>query len=198
MEKNIKDSRELIEENIKKIESIEKDLKEENIFLFLLYGTWKSLENAVSKALKLLWYEVSNYNDWILELDQIIETNDGRRFIWECKWREWNVDIKDFRQLFESTQRDYERDEITERAIWILFWNTERLKPLEERWSEAFTTKVLTSAKASNIILVKTPDLFFAIKYIIDNPNDEEFKEKCRNAIETSQWKIVEFPKPKE
>lgn len=197
-ENNLRNSYEEIDKQNKLIETYKKDIQEESKMFGLLYWTWDSLEYAVTKWLELLWYNVSDYDDWILELDQVIESPDWKRYIWECKWKEWNVDIKDLRQLFESTQRDYERDEITEKAIWILFWNTERLKPLEERWSEAFTTKVLTSAKASNIILVKTPDLFFAVKYIIDNPDDEEFKEKCREAIETSQWKIVEFPKPTE
>jgi len=182
----------------KNIDDMKLEIKEEKKLQNLICGTWKPLENAVIKALELLWYKVRNYNDWVLEIDQVIETTEWKIFIWECKWKEWNVDIIDFRQLYESKDRFYELESVTEVPWWILFWNTERLKPLEERKLDSFTKKALDSAKASNIILVKTPDLFFAVKYIIDNPDDEEFKEKCREAIETSQWKIVEFPKPTE
>ncbi len=198
IEKEIEKSNLEIQKLQKNIDDMKLEIKEEKKLQNLICGTWKPLENAVIKALELLWYKVRNYNDWVLEIDQVIETTEWKIFIWECKWKEWNVDIIDFRQLYESKDRFYELESVTEVPWWILFWNTERLKPLEERKLDSFTKKALDSAKASNIILVKTPDLFFAVKYIIDNPDDEEFKEKCREAIETSQWKIVEFPKPTE
>lgn len=198
IERGIEESKLEMEKLQANIEKWRSEIREEKKLLTLIYWTGKSLENAVSKSLEILWYKVTNYNDWELEIDQVIETSEWKIFIWECKWKEWSVDITDFRQLYESKDRFYELENIKEIPWWILFWNTERLKHLEERWSESFTKKALDSAKASNIVLIRTSDLFFAVKYIIDNPWDENYKERCREAIETSQWKIVEFPEPTE
>lgn len=196
IECNLKKSHEEMTKQIQLIEIYNHNIQDESKMFSLLFWTWKQLEFAVTKWLELLWYKVSNYDDWELEIDQVIETPEWKIFIWECKWKEWLVDIKDFRQLYESKDRFHELESVIEVPWWILFWNTERLKPLLKRWIESFTKKALASAKASKIILIRTPDLFFAVKYIIDNPENEEFKEKCRQAIETSQWKIVEFPEP--
>jgi len=189
-----------IQENNTKIEQIEidnkekeKQLEEENILKWLLFEQWKSLEKSVIKALEVLGYQAEGYDDWELELDQIILSPEGYRFIGECEWKDKKaIDIKKFRQLFESLHADFERDEVEEKAFGILFWNPERLLEPTKRTLD-FTVKCKKSAEREKIALIKTIDLFRVCKYLNDNKN-KVYKKACRDAIYNWLEWVVIFP----
>jgi hypothetical protein len=158
----------------------------------LLFGTGKPLEAAVITALQLLGYAAENYNDGELELDQVIISPEGGRFIGECEGKDnAAVNIDKFRQLADNIQTDLQRDEIETPAIGILFGNGFRLVHPNVR-QEQVTQKCLTNAKRGTI-LVRTTDLYQICGYLQEN-DDETYKRACRDAILDAVGRIVKFP----
>jgi len=190
----------LIQKNEKRIEDINSkireqhlELTEENVLKDLLFEQGKPLENAVTKALTILGYEAENYDDGVLELDQIIISPEKQRFIGECEGKDSkDINITKFRQLLESLNADFARDEVQEKAFGILFGNPQRLEEPMKRTLD-FTQKCKTGAEREKIALVKTVELFFVVKYLQEHEN-EEFKKACRDAIYNGLGKVVEFP----
>lgn len=159
----------------------------------LLFEKGKALENAITTALKILGYEAENYNDGNLELDHVITSPEGDRFIGEAEGKDTSaINIDKFRQLAVNIQEDLQRDEVENSAIGILFGNGFRLTKPSER-TEQFTTKCINTAKSSNCVLVRTVDLFNVAKYIKES-GDENFAKSCRNAIKNSIGKIADLP----
>ena len=170
-------------------------LRKEKQLKGLLFEKGKPLENAVIEALKILGYMAENYDDGNLELDQVIVDPDGERYIGETEGKDSKaINIVKFRQLQSSMQEYLEREDVTGPASGILFGNGFRFTHPEKR-EKPFTKKCLEGAKAQNLILVRTPDLFKAAKYLREN-GDEEFARKCRKAILRSRGKTVRFPEP--
>ncbi|NUJ97646.1 hypothetical protein HGA92_02550 [Candidatus Gracilibacteria bacterium] len=194
IEKEIEKNEIEIEKIKSKNKKLNGELENENILKDLLFEQGKPLENAVIKALHILDYEAENYNDGELELDQVILSPEKHRFIGECEGKDNKViDITKFRQLLESLNADFARDDVEEKALGILFGNPERLKNPTERTLD-FTQKCKIGADREKIALVKTFDLFVVVNYLNENKN-ENFKKACRQAILDGLGKIVEFPK---
>ncbi|MBK5192569.1 MAG: hypothetical protein JJE07_05040 [Flavobacteriaceae bacterium] len=172
--------------------TLKEELSKENKIKDLLFEQGTPLENSVTEALQMLGYEAENYDDGVLELDQVINSPEKHRFIGECEGRDSkDINITKFRQLLESLNADFAREEILEKAYGILFGNPQRLIDPELRELD-FTEKCKIGAKREKIALVKTTDLFKIIKYLKEQ-DDEEFK--CRRAIFKGLGKIVQFPK---
>lgn len=159
----------------------------------LLFENGKVLENAIKSALEILGYKAKNYNDGTLEMDHIITSPEGDRFIGEAEGKDTSaVSIDKFRQLATNIHEDLQRDEVKEPAIGILFGNGFRLTKPTER-AEQFTTKCISTAKSSNCILIRTVDLFRIAKYVKETRN-EIFAKSCRDTIKLNIGKIVQFP----
>ena len=79
-------------------------------------------------------------------------------------------------------------------AIGVLFGNAFRLRPIEER-DDFFTQKVKSAAKASNVALVRTSDLF-KVARALKNNSDPSFAQACREAIRDGVGAVVIFPEP--
>lgn len=162
----------------------------------LLYENGTPLEAAIEAGLQLLGYSVENYRDGDVEIDHIIVGSSGVRMIGESEGKDSAaIDITKFRQLESNIGEDLERDEITEPAKGVLFGNGYRLTNPDERPAQ-FTQKCLTNAKRLRTALVQTADLYQAVIYILDNPEDEKYKAACREAIENTEGEIVQFPRP--
>lgn len=190
IELNKKKIQELKDSNI----NLNSELTEENSFKDLLFESGTLLENSVTKALHILGYDAENYDDGVLELDQVITSPEKHRFIGECEGKDnKDINITKYRQLLESLNADFARDDVQEKAYGILFGNPQRLLEPKTRDLD-FTEKCKIGAKRDKIALVKTSDLFYAIKYLCENEN-EDFKKKCRVAIFKGLGKIVKFPK---
>ncbi len=183
-----------IEEITEKITQLKDEFAKENKIKDLLFETGTPLEDSVTEALITLGYEAENYNDGVLELDQVIISPEKHRFIGECEGKDTkDINITKFRQLLESLNADFARDEVQEKAYGILFGNPQRLLKPKSRKLD-FTEKCKIGAEREKIALIKTSDLFEIIKYLRENEN-EEFKKKCRDAIYSGLGKIVKFPK---
>lgn len=169
-------------------------LSETEALKHLLFETGKPLELAVIKSLKMLGYIAENFNDGRLELDQIILSPEGDRFIGECEGKDnKDIDISKMRQLLDSLNEDFAREEVSEKADAILFGNPQRFTIPALRTLD-FTDKCKRAAEREKIALIKTADLYKVVQYITKS-NDEEFKVKCRNAIKNQLGTVVIFPK---
>lgn len=175
------------------IEKLKINLENQENLKGLLFETGKALENAVTQALILLGYKAENYDDGKLEIDQVINSPEGNRYIGECEGKDnKDIDISKFRQLQDSLNEDFQREEITEKAFGILFGNPQRLISPSKRTLD-FTEKCKNGADREKIALVKTADLFKVAKYLLEN-KDEVFKEQCRKEIHNQLGKVVKFP----
>lgn len=192
--KNIADARERIEKIRSEEQSLQADLNREQQQKNLLFETGKPLEAAVMDALKSLGYSAENYNDGELELDHVIVSPEGDRFIGECEGKDNSaINIDKFRQLSESIQADLQKVDVDKPAIGILFGNGFRLTAPQDR-QDQFTQKCRSSAKRGTI-LVRTMDLYPVVRYIRET-NDQGYMKLCRDAILASLGCVVEFPSP--
>lgn len=190
----------LIHKNEKEIEDLtfknrelNLELAEENVLNDLLFEQGKPLEKAVNKALTILGYHAENYNDGVLELDQIIISPEKLRFIGECEGKDSkDINITKFRQLLESLNADFARDEVQEKALGILFGNPQRLEEPKKRTLD-FTQKCKIGAEREKIALVKTDELYRVAHYLREHKNDK-FKKACRDAIIKGLGQVVKFP----
>ncbi len=198
--KDADETKKKIELSKKKIDSIQKEIENLNALLIeqeklkdLLFETGKPLEYAVTLALKILGYSAENFNDGHLELDQVIISPENIRYIGECEGKDSkDIDISKFRQLQDSLNEDFEREEVKEKAFGLIFGNPKRINLPSER-GIGFTTKCIDGAKRERIGLIRTPDLFFVCKYILETKNDN-FKEQCRKSINEQLGEIIKFP----
>ena len=113
----------------------------------LLFEKGKALESVVISALEILGYKADNYDDGILELDQVIISPDGDRFIGETEGKDkFAVGVDKLRQLITNTLEDLDRYEVKKQAVGILFGNGFRLLKPSDR-IELFTPKWYRSYK---------------------------------------------------
>lgn len=177
----------------KEISSLELQLEQEEQLKDLLFETGTPLEDAVRKALRILGYQAEGYDNGELELDQVITSPEGHRFIGECEGKEnKDIDISKFRQLSESLNADFAREDIDEKAFGLLIGNSQRLLSPKER-TLFFTKKCQTGAERDKIGLIKTVDLFYIARYLQEN-EDIEFAKKCREAVYNQLGQIIKFP----
>lgn len=162
----------------------------------LLHGTGKPLEVAIERALAILGYKVRSFRAGDVEIDHIIEGPDGQRMIGEAEGKDTSaVAIGKFRQLESNINEDFSHDDVEKPAKGILFGNGYRLTRPSDRPNE-FTEKCITNAKRLGTALVRTSDLYPLVSHLLDNPDDNDFKKRCRDAIETTSGAIVQFPVP--
>lgn len=192
--KNIADANEQIQKIRTEEQSLQADLNREQQPKGLLFETGKPLEAAVMNALKTLGYSAESYNDGELELDHVVFSPEGDRFIGECEGKDSSaINIDKFRQLSENIQADLQRESVDKPAVGILFGNGFRLTAPRDR-QDQFTQKCLSSAKRGTI-LVRTMDLYPVVRYIRET-GDQGYMRLCRDAILTSFGRVVEFPAP--
>lgn len=171
-------------------------LQRETSLRNLLFEKGKPLENTIIDALEILEYKAEQYDDGNLEIDQVITSPEGERFIGEAEGKDNSaINIDKFRQLESNIQEDLQRDEVNEPAIGILFGNGYRLTAPQQR-EEQFTEKCIKNAERLNAVLVRTFDLFKVVRYVKEN-NDKKFAKECRKAMLKSRGKIVKFPQIK-
>lgn len=198
--KNAENSKKIIAVNNSKIEKIKEEndalnssLAEQEHLKDLLFESGKPLEAVVIKALQILGYNAENYDDGELELDQVITSPEGDRFIGECEGKDNKaISVEKFRQLLDGINADFERDEVDEEAFGLLFGNPQRMIEPFKRTLD-FTAKCSSRAKSTNIGLILTKDLFEVARYVDEN-NDQEFAKACREAVKNQLGQKIAFP----
>ena len=161
----------------------------------LLFEQGKHLELAVSMALKELGYVVENYVDGDTEIDHVLVSPTGTRLIGETEGKDTSaIGIAKFRQLESNINEDFDRDEVEEPAMGIIFGNAFRITEPSSREGD-FTEKCMKNAKRLGTALVRTRDLYEVVVHLTNSPDDDEFRKACRNALETAKGEVVIFPK---
>tara|TARA_R110002096_G_scaffold433083_1_gene651141 strand:+ start:191 stop:1549 length:1359 start_codon:yes stop_codon:yes gene_type:complete len=177
-----------------KRKSLVSDLFEAERYSALLYENGKALEAVVEDSLKLFGYKVENFATGDIEIDHIIVGPSGLRMIGETEGKDTAaISIAKFRQLETNINEDFSREDVKAPAKGVLFGNGERLIDPKER-QIGFTDKCLTNAKRLGTVLVNTKDLYPAVAYLLDNPDDEEFKKAVRDSLENTVGQVASFP----
>ena len=177
-----------------KIDGLNAKLEDDESLKDLLFETGKPLEMAVIKALSILGYTAENYDDGVLELDQIIISPEGDRLIGEYEGKDKkDIDITKCRQLQDHLNADFEREEVTEKAYGLLIGNPQRLIDPAKRTLD-FTAKCKISASREKMGLILTTDLFNVCRTIIENEGTDEYAKSCRMAIKAQLGNVVKFP----
>jgi len=179
-----------LEELSQEKEALKTKLDEAGYLRGLLYEKGPALEIAIIESLKIMGFTASNYKDSESEFDVVFESEEGR-LLGEAEGKDSKaINIDKLRQLEMNIHEDFARDEVSAMAKGVLFGNAYRLTELDTR-GEYFTEKCLTASKRSGFALVRTPDLFFAAKHILET-QDVEFAAQCRKVIiETSGSAVI-------
>ena len=182
-----------IEKRLEENENLSQVFDEQEKLKDLLFETGKPLEEAVILALKILGYKAENYDDGELELDQIIISPEGDRFIGECEGKDSkDIDVSKFRQLLDGLNADFEKETVGEKAFGLLFGNPQRLVEPNKRKLD-FTEKCKTGARREKIGLINTADLFLVSRYIKES-DDMKFAELCRIEIKNQLGDLIKLP----
>lgn len=176
----------------KEISDLKSELAQEEAIKNLLFEAGKPLEDAIILSLRILGFSAERYTEGNSEFDSVFASEEGR-FLGEAEGKETKaIAIDKFSQLMRNLGEDLKREEVAEPANGVLFGNAYRLSKPEDRM-EFFTQKCITSAKSQGIALVRTPDLFWVVKYLKEN-KDFEYAKKCRKQLLASKGEIVQFP----
>lgn len=157
----------------------------------LLFETGKQLEGVILKALHVLGFEAENFQNDENEFDAVFSSEEGR-LLGEAEGKDNKaINITKLRQLTMNIDEDFGRDEVDVRAKGVLFGNAYRLTAPADR-DAPFTDKCITSATAQSIALVPTPDLFRAVRHVLES-GDAGFAKQCRMALVEGVG-LVSFP----
>lgn len=182
-----------LETIVKKKEALQDTLVSAGNFRALLYEKGKPLEAAIVEALRVLGFTASPYKDSESEFDVVFESLEGR-LIGEAEGKDNKaINVDKLRQLAMNIHEDLLRPQVTRPAKPVLFGNAFRLERPESR-GQPFTDKCVSAAGASSTALVSTPELFTAIQYLLDCP-DDDYARACRMKI-LSSIGMTEFPPP--
>jgi len=177
-------------------EQIKTKVAQAGAYKRLLYEKEKTLKHVIVECLKLLGFELMKPGNFDAELAMVFQSEEGR-FIGDIEGRDNDViGFEKLKQLELNVLEDYSHDEAVKMAKGVLFGNAFRLHPLNRR-KDFFSAKCIIAAKRNRIALVRTPDLFWIVKYLSEN-GDVHYAKKCREAILQSEGEVVNFPEPPE
>ncbi len=169
---------------------IQNEKSELTQFKGLLYEQGNELEILVLKSFRLFGFKAENRKQDDLEHDVVFETSEGRG-IAEIEGKDNDaIHIGKLDQLNRAVDEDFELTEKYPQGL--LIGNHYRLTNPEKR-KEPFTEKVKIVADKKSFGLLTTVEIFKAISYIIENPDDEEFKKKCRDKILKTTGKEIKL-----
>ena len=147
----------------------------------LLYEKGKPLEYAITEALRTLGFNAAPYKEADSEFDVVFECTEGR-LLGEAEGKDTKaVNVDKLRQLTMNIHEDLQREEVSAPAKGVLFGNGYRLVPPDERELQ-FTEKCIAAARSSSTALLTTSNLFVAVQYLSEQP-DDDYAKRCRKAI---------------
>ncbi|MBI5103002.1 MAG: hypothetical protein HZB33_14390 [Nitrospirae bacterium] len=164
-------------------ETTEKEKCELVEFKALLYEQGPVLEKAVLRSFRLFGFTADNRKMDDLEHDIVFSSAEGRG-IAEVEGKDNDaIHVSKFDQLNRAVDEDF--DLKGDYPAGVLIGNHYRFSRPSNR-KEAFSEKVHIVAKKKNFGLLTTHEIYKAVDYLLNNPNDESFKESCRRKILTT------------
>jgi hypothetical protein len=180
-----------ISEEEERRKQAEKQLVEVVRFKDLLFEQGKPLEDAVIAAMNVLGFDATRLKKEDKEHDIVLESPEGR-LVGEVEGKDNDaIHIDKLDQLSRVVDEDFE-----ERGTYpdgLLIGNGYRLREPQSR-PRQFTEKVHIAANRKQFILLTTPELFRATQRALANPDDEDFKRRCREALVMAKGAEVHFP----
>lgn len=174
---NLSKQKQLIEKEIENIKSSKNQISK---FKGLLYEQGGLLEKLVVESFQLLGFKAENRKLDDMEHDMIFESSEGRG-IAEIEGRNKDaIHIEKLDQLNRAVDEDFHFT--NDYPQGILIGNPYRFTDPKDR-KNAFTEKVQIVANKKSFALLHTYEIYKAVKYVFDNPGDEEFKSECRKII---------------
>jgi hypothetical protein len=162
--------------------NLEKEKLEISQYKDLLFEQGIELEHLVLKSFSLFGFNAENRKQDDLEHDVVFESEEGRG-IAEIEGKDNDaIHISKLDQLNRAVDEDFELTETYPQGL--LIGNHYRLTNPKDR-KEAFTEKVHIVATKKSFGLLTTLEIYKAVDYLLQNPNDESFKKKCREKILT-------------
>ena len=161
-------------------------------FKELLYEQGHILQDKVVEALRLMGFKAETVITENTDYDVVMEAKEGRA-IAEVEGKDDNAIHKEkIDQLLSAINQDV--DEKRAFAKGVMVGNHYRKKKPDER-EDAFTETSKNLALKYQFALITTVELYNAVIYLLEHPDDEEYKTICREAIFQSIGTIVQFPK---
>lgn len=150
----------------------------------LLFEQGPELENIVIEAFKLFGFKAENRKLDDLEHDVVFESIEGKG-IAEIEGKDNDsIHIQKLDQLNRAVDEDFELTGKYPQGI--LIGNHYRFSKPSTR-KEPFSEKVHIVARKKNFGLLSTVEIYQAVVKIIENPQDQTFKTKCRiNLLKTT------------
>jgi hypothetical protein len=180
-----------ISEEEERRKQAERQLLEVVRFKDLLFEQGKPLEDAVIVAMNVLGFDATRLKKEDKEHDVVLESPEGR-IVGEVEGKDNDaIHIDKLDQLSRVVDEDFE--EHGTYADGILIGNGYRLREPQSR-PRQFTKKVHIAAKRKQFILLTTAELFRATQRVLANPDDEDFKRRCREALLVAKGTEVHFP----
>ena len=125
-------------------------------------------------------FKAENRKQGDLEHDVVFESPEGKGLA-EIEGKDNSaIHIEKLDQLNRAVDEDFDLTDKYPKGI--LIGNHYRLTNPENR-KEPFTEKVLIVAEKKSFGLLTTVEIFNAVNFILNNPQDEGFKKRCRQRI---------------
>jgi hypothetical protein len=184
-----------VQEKINELEEkklkIDLDIEHKNNFKMLLYETGIALQEIVLEAFRLMGFNAATIGLKNTDLDVVLESVEGR-IIAEVEGRDSEAIHKGkIDQLLSAINQD--EDISGTIAEGILIGNHYRLqKPVDRK--DPFSSTVQDLANLRNFSLLTTEELYSAVVFILDHPEDPELLKTCREEIFKSKGRLIKFP----
>lgn len=193
-ERELIDRMDEIQRNIDELnegkEEIEIKVNDLSKFRALLYENGKPLEDIVISAFRVMGFVANNIKKEDMEHDVILESAEGRA-VCEIEGKDKDaINIDKLDQLTRVVDEDFKENERYSEGI--LIGNPYRLYPLDQR-KDPFTDKVKIAVERKQFKMLTTVELFFMVVKILENPDDEELKMRCRKTIIETRGKLIKF-----
>lgn len=186
----IQDLNEQLENIISKKRECEEAKIQLTKFKSLLFEQGPELENIVIESFKLFGFKAENRKLDDLEHDVVFESVEGKG-IAEIEGKDNDsIHIHKLDQLNRAVDEDFELTGKFPQGI--LIGNHYRYTKPNNR-KEPFTEKVHIVSKKKNFGLLSTFEIFKAVQKILENPEDENFKQQCRSKILNTTGDIINF-----
>lgn len=188
--KGLKTVRENIQSLLEEEKEVQKRIDIIISFKRLLYEKGEKLEQVVKEAFELFGFEVTKRDTGTEEHDILFRSAEGKGIAEvEGKDNSW-INVGKMDQLSRAVDEDFD---ITDKyARGVLVGNHFRLTKPEDR-KEAFTPKARTVAERKRYALLNTVQLFYVVKYVLENPDDQNFKTEVRKALLSTEGKEIDL-----
>jgi hypothetical protein len=160
-------------------------------FRVLLYEQGHLLQDKVVEALQLMGFDAKTVIVKNTDYDVVFQANEGRA-IAEVEGRDSEAIHKSkVDQLLSAINQD--ATQTGGFAKGVLIGNPYRKSKPEDR-PEPFTATAIDLARQYRFAMVLTSDLYRVVLHVLREPQDDAYKQACRQALFNAEGEIVCFP----